>query len=760
MNANSSSRQPPPNREGADPPRPFSGITPPFDADLLGRAWIEPDGLVLAGTYGTWKIVFVCGVVGVDDGGHIRICERQVADWERPQFSDPSAAAYTTAATDGQADIELAWFESLHERPFRRTLLATVANGSLRPGERVEITLGDTSGGGPGRRAQTFREPCSEFQVHVDPFGAQRYFPVEDHPALCVLGDAGCAIELRCGSQFAVGEPFELHLRVVDRWGNSDEFAGNAVALSASLPIAGLPDQIKLQPGDRGVRVISGLTAGQPGRTRFTARALGLAEGISNPVHIGPGSADNLRIRWGDLHGQSRESVGTLEAADYFRFARDDAFVEFVGHQANDFQITNEFLATLGSLTRELHRPGRFIPFFGWEWSGNTTTGGDRNVHFLGDHGPLHRSSHALLRDVSDATSDACPVSELYDRLAGRDDVLLVPHVGGRYANLDFHDRELEPVIEIHSAHGTFEWLGRQARARGLNVGYFCGSDVHVGRPGAARPAVKAGEDGLGVTGGLAAVLTPRLDRRSIFAALRARRCYGTTGVRMLVDALGNGEPIGSNLALARGQPLRVSGFVDGTAPIQQIDLLCDWEPVSVLRPRSSANSRHLRITWKGAASYGRRRSLNWSGRLTVHGNSILAAHGVGFDHPGEGLIDQAPDLLAWRSATEGDYDGIEIELREPGGRLEFISGPASFELDLDRLGDSVYTQAGAGIDCQVQAERVSPGGDRLIEFDWELSGERLRSAGYHLRIIQSDCNMAWTSPFYLDLGDPEPARG
>ena len=747
----SDSRRPQSRSQPPEPPaRPFAGTIAPFDRELLGRAWIEPKDPVSAGTYGTWRVTFVCGRVGMDDGAHIRICERQVCDWERPQFDRPGDSGYTTAETDGDAQVELAWFETLNERPFRRTLQVTIANGSLRPGERVTVTYGDRSGGGPGRRAQTFREPESEFQVLADPFGAQRYFPVADHPFLGVFGDRACAIELRCGSQFLPGEPIALHVRLVDKWGNSDERAAARVRLAADGQVRGLPAEIEFTPADAGAKVVGGIVPAAAGQLRFRAHAEGLPEARSNPVHVLDRLPEGRRVRWGDLHGQSRESVGTLDAADYFRFARDDAFVEFVGHQANDFQITNQFLARLGQLTADLHEPGRFVPFFGWEWSGNTTTGGDRNVHFLNDSGPLHRSSHALLREVGDADSDACPVNELYDRFAGRSDVLLVPHVGGRHANLDFHDPSLEPVVELHSAHGTFEWLGRDARARGLKVGYLCGSDVHVGRPGAARPAVKAGEDGLGVTGGLAAVLVDELSREAIFAALRERRCYGTTGARILVSASANGHPIGADVALAAGAPLAIAGFVHGTAPVQRIDLLCDWAPVASLRPRQCADSSRLRITWSGAASRGRRRSVLWSGNARVTGNRILAVEGVGFDHPAEGIDRHDAESVAWTSVTEGDLDGIEILLAGPGGSLRFDAGDVRFDLDLDSLGDEVHIHPAGEIERRVLVERVTAGGPELVEFDWTLDPAGLGDGGYHLRVVQADCNCAWTSPFYV----------
>ena len=62
---------------------------------------------------------------------------------------------------------------------------------------------------------------------------------------------------------------------------------------------------------------------------------------VSNPMRIVETAA--LLPYWGDLHGQSEETIGTASALHYFHFARDRAFLDVVGHQGNDFQITRGF---------------------------------------------------------------------------------------------------------------------------------------------------------------------------------------------------------------------------------------------------------------------------------------------------------------------------------------------------------------------------------------------------------------------------------
>ena len=106
----------------------------------------------------------------------------------------------------------------------------------------------------------------------------------------------------------------------------------------------------------------------------------------ANPLRV---VADaSLRAFWGDLHGQSEETIGTNSVGSYFAYARDKAFLDIVGHQGNDFQITDEFWERLNGVTSAYDMPGRFVAVPGYEWSGNTGMGGDRNVFFRHEGAP------------------------------------------------------------------------------------------------------------------------------------------------------------------------------------------------------------------------------------------------------------------------------------------------------------------------------------------------------------------------------------
>ena len=242
-----------------------------------------------------------------------------------------------------------------------------------------------------------------------------------------------------------------------------------------------------------------------------------------------------LRHYWGDLHGQSGETIGMGSAESYFRYARDKAFVDIVGHQGNDFQITDAFWQKLNRLTSEFDEPGRFLCLPGYEWSGNTGMGGDRNIFFRHEGRPIRRSSHILVEGQT-STNAIYTADEMFRTLEG-EDAVVIAHVGGRYADLNCaHDGRLERAVEVHSTWGTFEWLLHDAFQRGYRVGVVCHSDDHKGRPGATRP----GASTFGAIGGLTCYFMPELTRDALFEALRRRRHYGTTGTRLFLDLRGS----------------------------------------------------------------------------------------------------------------------------------------------------------------------------------------------------------------------------
>src|SRR5262249_12770987 len=150
-----------------------------------------------------------------------------------------------------------------------------------------------------------------------------------------------------------------------DMWGNPTEDVDQHLTLSATRVIHGLPDGIAVKAG-ASPYVIEGLVADGPGDVVLRLSADGGEEvARANPMRVV--EAALLRRYWGDLHGQSGETIGMGTAQAYFEYARDKAFIDIVGHQGNDFQITDAFWTELNRLTAAFDKPGRFVCVPGYE---------------------------------------------------------------------------------------------------------------------------------------------------------------------------------------------------------------------------------------------------------------------------------------------------------------------------------------------------------------------------------------------------------
>ena len=553
------------------------------DPRHVGRASITPAEPVVAGQLGTWTITYEVGAYGYDEFARLKIASRFASDWGTPQFTDPAAANYASVRLESRCPTTIAtlsWEPRGHIRPWFKCLVVSIRDGSLYPGDKIHVTIGDRSGGGPGSRAQTFRERGCEFRLFVDPFGTELYSVLEPSPLLDIVGGGMHRLVVIAPTTVRPGEPFEALVKAEDVWGNPCErFAGEVKLAVKDAPVEGLPSDVVFRRGEFSVATLSGLRiASAATETRITATCGG-SRAESNVIRAL--AADETKTWWGDLHGQTRATVGTGTIEEYFAFGREIALLDMMCHQANDFQVTDDEWMRLRREIDRFHEDGRCVIFVGYEWSGMTPGGGDRNVMFRGDVAALHRSSHAEVDDMRDAATDCFPVTDLFTQFAGRDDVMLIPHIGGRYADIvGFHDRALEPVVEIYSDWGRFEWLLEDALRQGYKVGVVANSDGHKGRPGASHP----GASTFGAYGGLTCVLAESLTREAVFDAIKARRCYGVTAAqRIHVELTVNGLPMGA-IGRADG-PVTVSGRAVGTGPIERIDIFRGLDHIRTVSP-------------------------------------------------------------------------------------------------------------------------------------------------------------------------------
>jgi len=282
----------------------------------------------------------------------------------------------------------------------------------------------------------------------------------------------------------------------------------------------------------------------------------------------------NLRTYFGDIQQHSAHSDGIGTADEAYLRARDrydDDFVALTDHEAFLGKRTGpgewEYLQDVADRYEE---PGRFAAMLAYEWTGARYPGPGHKCVYVPERGlPL------LSRDVLPKGRD------LVDELARQGGLASPHHIGWTGCDEPAHDETTTPVWEICSCHGCYEHadhpLGQRGDLtdqladvmlrKGHRFGFTASSDSHglLYHHGEARKRDP-------YRTGLTAVQAPSLDRGAVLDALRNRRCYATSGVKIALDVAVNGAPMGS--FLVGDAPLRVDARCVGTADLERIDLV------------------------------------------------------------------------------------------------------------------------------------------------------------------------------------------
>ena len=702
-----------------------------------GWAELSPRDPIVAGSLGRWRLTYYVGRYGLAAGGGLKLLFRTASDWPVLQGKDPYEENFLTVTTTGRGRLSWRYEPRGYVQPWPKAVAVDVSQWGLAEGDTVTFYLGDPEGGSPGVRAQTFCERNYEFRVVVDPFATGQYVPVPS-PTVDIVSGEAARLLLILPSTVAPGEPFDLLVKLEDRWGNP------ATSYSGEVLLEGLSGlrAARLTRSDEGVQRIRGLRLYQAGiyRVRGCEPNLGL-EAESNPLQVRPAEEGSRLLLWGDLQGQSAETCGTGSAAEYFRYARDVAGLDFCSHQGNAYQITSSFWRELQELVRRYNAPGRFIALLGYRWAGNTGGGGGRNVLFRGDRAELYRCSRAQVAE-GDGGEVCYPLSALRTALR-RHKALLIAGAGSPHASLDQHDPDLEPLIEVYSAWGEAPWLLQEALERGCRVGVVAASGDLQGRPGASYPG---GSEMVG-RGGLTGVYATACTREAVWEALRARRCYATNGARILLDVQADGHAMGQVYRAKRAPRFQVR--VSGTDEVERVEIRRGAQVVYRYPEQDVGMPGWVRIRWGGAWARDWPRQMPWDGSLRCHGAEIVTVLPLGFDSPARGIVLCDKQAVSWRSLVAGNENGLLLQLvGGPEAKLEFYAPLTALTV---ALADLPYEQSLGGEGLHLRIEPRPQGtGRRDLDIVWEERELFPGVTSYSVIVFQVDGSKAWSSPIYV----------
>ncbi len=602
----------------------------------------------IAGHYGTWTVTYTVGRGGIAPGGALRVQlpdtwhagERNSAN--RLQASDPTddhyVAAYgsgTDVRVEAEVESETSDFLVKSARPgldgrserYVFVVRANVVSGSLREGETIRVVYGDTAAGSRGMRAAIVATGPEPILVSVDRDGSGRFEPVAHDATLTSRSGIATELLLAGPSALVTGERAELHLAAVDLRSNPAAPFHETVTLRVLQGDVDLPRTVEF-PAGQGWTTVP-FTPRSAGIVRLEAVARAdLLRTRSNPMEVFA-ERPAERTWWGDLHSHTEHSFDGV-GSDVFDYARRVSGLDF--HAMTDHSsgpAREGFTRGLGphvwqeytAATDAHHAPGEFVTLHAYEAS-FPAPWGHHNVYFRGAPGPLLSPGQVTLPELWAALT------------AG--EALTIPHHTNKFPQplaWDAHDPALRRNFEIYSAHGLSEaydpghplafeqseFTNRSTSARtgisaqdawmqGLRLGTIAASDDHRSQPGKPH-------------WGLAAVRAPALTREAIFDALHARRTYGTTGQRILLDFRVNDAPMGSEIALAAPLPEPCAGTspecgeraaataalaprfdvtAHGTDVIEQVEILRYSEPDGGFRVIHDLQPDALDFTWSG----------------------------------------------------------------------------------------------------------------------------------------------------------------
>ena len=431
----------------------------------------------------------------------------------------------------------------------------------------------------------------------------------------------------------------------------------------------------------------------------------------------------------------------------------------------------NRFWSYLNELSAEFLEEGRSVTFPGYEWSGNTAVGGDRNVYFRTEGRQIRRSSHALLPEREDLHTDAPDAKLLFEALSDEDCVVYA-HVGGRYADIAYaHDARLERSMEIHSAWGTFEWMLTDGFALGHRSGVVCNSDGHKGRPGASYP----GASMFGAYGGLTCFLAESLTRDGIFECLRRRHHYGTTGTRLFLDVRADLTTDGKcydddpnvfpdagfdtvsrvmmgDIVQTDDAEITLALEVSALSPIERVEVRNGIEVVETLRGFSEKElGERIRVVWSGAEYRGRGRETKWKGRARFEGASIQRMEKINAWNHERRLEQHGRDVVVFDAITTGNFGGFDVWLEDVAdARFSIETNLGALNGALSEIGLEEKVLDAGGLERKIRVFRLPESNPhRTLSTEVKIPLKPDADNPLWVCVTTEDGFQAWSSPIY-----------
>ncbi|MCP5491787.1 MAG: DUF3604 domain-containing protein [Chlamydiales bacterium] len=560
-------------------------------------AYTEP-AVATAGEKGTWKFIYTTAS-SLPKGTKCKfdlMSNGRDIEWEVPS-SDPKRKS------------NLIWMElpngkslapaSLQSKEALTPHFEFTLPDDIKAGESLAIFLGSQSDDPikGGSRAQQYVYRRRPFNLFIDTKGKGNYKEPEVF-TLDVRGGPLHTLRVISPSVVTKNQRFDIVVRFEDQYGNLTSNAPEGMLVELSYEKLRNNLSWKLFVPETGFIALPNLYFSEAGLYRLELNNPDAKQKYySSPIKCF--DQDVTSIYWGTFHGESsRVDTGeNIETA--LRHFRDDHAMQFYGTSSfeSDSETPNEIWKLICNQVAEFNEEDRFVTYLGFQWAGSE---GVRQILHLKDNKPLLKSKD----------SKSNQLKKIY-KLFTQKDLIAIPSftmAKGYVCDFKEFDPEHEPVVEIYNSWGCSECTEKEGNLRPIKATSKKG--ISEDPAGSIRDAlnrncrfgfVAGGLDDRGIyadfyhsdqiqySPGITAVMAGAQSRDSIISALHRRATYATTGARMILGMQIANRPIGSELNTEAKPGLvynrHITGYVAGTAPIQEIQIIRNGEIFHTYNP-------------------------------------------------------------------------------------------------------------------------------------------------------------------------------
>ncbi len=451
-----------------------------------------------------------------------------------------------------------------------------ICSGILKQGDYIDIFLGNPEQEKGGFIAGNYADDPLEFFYHIDTDnhfspkllhpGAKKYlqFISDDGKSFPEWKSTGVKLEISPRQPFFAdislpsvvrpdGEAM-LHITVYDDLGNHIYNFISKIEISGRPPEGIVFKKCSFDTGKKGFATLpvkflkEEIFAG----LKFFIGNLGIF--TANPVLVS--TEINNYIFWGDKHGHSRLSDGDSRGPDFFyEYARDIRALDFAALADHSFGLAvKDHWQQLKRSIKKYNKNGSFVTLLGYEIMVSPEEGGlgHRNIYFPDAEGKLAMADYQpgsggsfkgeniiAYKDIWDPEVPKIGyLSEFLEFLKGIDFLWSAHHCG----KLDEREKDIIDLFEVCSEWGVADELPKQNHSNiiienlfkeGFSPGLCGGSDDHTTKAGNIKCGRKDGP--IRYPSGMTAVFAEKLQRDEIYQNLKNKRCYATTGARILI---------------------------------------------------------------------------------------------------------------------------------------------------------------------------------------------------------------------------------